>query len=164
MNAGHEARVVVGVDHTPQGLAALRAAAAEAGWRGMPLHAVRVEMVWPDSDLRSIDLAFDEALGGVPAGLAVTRGLQSPPVAQALAEYADGPDDLLVVGCSGRGFWHAVWSGSIARGCLHRAKCAVLVVPPPPLAREQPRRPWRRRHPRQDLWRRFERETAGSSR
>ncbi len=161
MDTGREARVVVGVDRSPQGLAALRAAAWEAGRRGMPLHAVRVEMVWPDSDLRTIDAAFGEALGGVPAGISVRRCLQSPPVPRALTAYADGADDLLVVGSSGRGWWHAVWCGSVSRACLRRARCAVLVVPAPPLARERPRRRFAHRG-RQDLWRRFERETAAS--
>ena len=159
MNAGREARVVVGVDRSPQGLAALRAAVWEAGSRRAPLYAVRVEMVWPDSDPRTIDAAFDEALGGVPAGISVRRCLQSPPVPRALTAYADGPDDLLVVGSSGRGWWHSMWCGSIYRACLRRARCAVLVVPPPPLARERPRRRFAHAG-RQDLWRRFERETA----
>ena len=161
MDAERGARVVVGVDRTPQGLAALRTAVAEAAWRGLPLHAVRVEALWPDSDGKQIDAAFKDAFGGVPAGLTIERSIQSPPVASALTEYADGPDDLLVIGGSGRGLWHALWSGSVTLVCTRKARCEVLVVPAPPLARElRARRPWRRRRP--DLWSRFERETAGN--
>ena len=161
MNAERGARVVVGVDRSPQGLAALRAAAAQAARRGAPLHAVRVEALWSDSDTKQIDAAFKDAFGGVPAGLTVLRSIQPPPVASALAEYADGPEDLLVIGSSGRGLWHALWSGSVPLACIRKARCELLVVPPPPLARElRGRRRWRRRQP--DLWSRFEHETAAN--
>lgn len=159
MNAERDARVIVGVDRSPQGLAALRAAAAQAAWRGVPLHAVRVEALWPDSDGKQIDAAFKDAFGGVPAGLTVLRSVQPPPVAPALVKYADGADDLLVIGSSGHGLWHALWSGSVALACVRKARCELLVVPPPALARElRERRLWHRRQ--SDLWRRFERETA----
>lgn len=163
MNGKRGARVIVGVDRSPQGLAALRAAATQAAWRGVPLHAVRVRQLWFDSDTAEIDAAFDEAFGGVPAGLQVERSLQPPPVALALSEYADRPEDLLVVGTTGRGLWHALWSGSIVRGCVRKVHCELLIVPAPPMARETPRRRlWRRN--RRDLWRAFERETAANRR
>lgn len=157
MGAGSAGRVIVGIDRAPQGLAALRVAAREAASRAVPLHAVRVEEPWTTTG-REIDLAFNEAFGGVPADLRVERSVLSPPVAASLAAYADRPDDLLVVGTSGRGWWHALWSGSVARACMRRARCMLLVVPAPPLAREL-----RRHHvlsPDRDLWRQFEQETA----
>lgn len=156
-------RVIVGVDRSPQGLAALRVAAREAAARATPLHAVRVEELLRldesgDPAAEEIDLAFDEALGGVPDGLRVERSVQPPPVAGSLTAYANRPDDLLIVGTSAGGWWHALWSGSVARACVRKARCMVLVVPAPPLAREL------RRHrllpAERDLWRQFEQETA----
>lgn len=126
--------------------------------RNVPLHAVRVEEPWPETTGREIDVAFNEAFGGVPAGLRVERSVQPPPVAGSLAAYADRPEDLLVVGTSGRGWWHTVWSGSVARACVRKAHCTLLIVPAPTLAREL-----RRHHvfqPERDLWRQFEQETA----
>lgn len=158
MVAGSAGRVIVGVDRAPQGLAALRVAAREAASRGLPLHAVRVEEQWTDTTGREIDLAFNEAFGGVPAGLMVERSVQPPPVVAGLTAYANRPDDLLIVGTSGGGWWHALWSGSVARACMHKARCMLLVVPAPPLAREL-----RRHHvlpSDRDLWRQFEQETA----
>jgi nucleotide-binding universal stress UspA family protein len=150
-------RVVVGVDDGLPGLEALRVAVAEGARRGLPVFAVRVGQIWPDSDFREIDAAFEKALGAVPPG--VERALCTPPITAALTRFADHPGDLLVVGSSGLGWWHAVWSGSVARGCLARARCAVLVVRGPSAARDLPGRRWRRSG--RDLWRRFEKETAG---
>jgi nucleotide-binding universal stress UspA family protein len=159
MDAGRGPRVVVGVDYTPQGLAALRAAVGEAARRGVPLYAIRVDSLWPGQDFSSVDLAFAEAFGGFPPGVEVHRVLRLPPVIGALVDCADQPGDLLVLGTSRRGWWHAVWSGSIARACLGKASCPMLVVPA--LARPEARRRWWHR-PSRDLWVRFERETADS--
>jgi len=152
--------VVVGVDWTPQGLAALRAGAREAALRCVPLYAVRVDAFIPEANFSPIDLAFAEALGGIPQALEVHEVLAHPPVVGMLAGYADQSDDLLVVGTSGRGRWHMLLSGSIARGCVGKVRGQLLVVPAPDLARESRRRWWRRRS--RDLWRRFEQETVAS--
>lgn len=160
MNAGRGARVVVGVDWTPQGLAALRAAVREATLRHVPLYAVRVEAFIPTANFSPIDLAFAQALGGIPAALEVHEVLAHPPVVGMLADYADQPDDLLVVGASGRGRLHMLLCGSIGRACVGRVRGQLLLVPPPALAHESRRRWWRRR-PR-DLWSQFERETVAS--
>ncbi len=157
MSAGCAGRVIVGIDCAPQGLAALRAAVGEAALRGMPLHAVRIEELWPEASGGQIDTAFNEALGGIPEGLTIERSVQPPPVAGTLAEYADRPEDLLVIGSSCHGWWHTLWSGSVARACVRKARCRLLVVPAPPLAREL--RGHRRFQPQRDVWRRFERET-----
>jgi len=77
-----------------------------------------------------------------------------------LAGYADQPDDLLVVGATGRGRWHMLLSGSIARGRVGKVRGQLLVVPAPALARESRRRWWRRRS--RDLWNQFEQETVAS--
>jgi nucleotide-binding universal stress UspA family protein len=148
--------VVVGVDRSLHGLAALRVAVVEAARRGVPLHAVRVQTALPSpAAFEEIDEAFAEALGGVPQAIELHRELMFPPVAAALARRAGGERDLLVVGESGRGAWHTLLSGSVSRSCLRRAHCPVMAVPVPEMACvPRRRRPWRRRS--DDLWQGFE--------
>jgi len=152
--------VVVGIDGALPGLAALRAAVTEAVRRDLPLYAVRVEALWPDSKIGQIDAVFAEALGGVPVGLDVHRALLPPPVAATLVDCADQPGDLLVIGTSGTGWWHTLWSGSIAHTCVRKARCPLLIVPAPPLARAVPQHRWIRTP--HDVWRRFEQETTSA--
>jgi nucleotide-binding universal stress UspA family protein len=153
-------RVIVGVDRSLHGLAALRAAAAEAARRDAPLYAVRVqsEMLIPLED-REIDAALDEALGGPPRGVELHRELAVPPVVTALVNLATCSGDLLVVGRSERRGWRRLRPGSVAHGCLSRAYCAVLAVPAPEMSRTVWR--WRGLWPHRvgDLWRQFTEET-----
>jgi nucleotide-binding universal stress UspA family protein len=152
-------RVVVGVDRSLTGLAALRAAVAEARRRGLPLYALRARTTGiPCIDEETIQSAFLDACGSVPVDIEVHCETTSQTVCDAMVTSATDPRDLIVVGNSGRGAWHAFWSGSVSRGCLHRARCAVLAVPAPELARTAGRdHRWRLR--RRDLWDQFERET-----
>jgi len=140
-------RVVVGVDGSPAGLQALRWAAAEARRRGVELCAVRAwrpATAWPGvavEDWRpsiaaetagELREAFGTALGAIPADLRVQAWAVEGPVAQALIGYAHGDDDLLVVGASVRRWPRG---DRVARTCLRRAPCPVVVVPAPALAR-----------------------------
>jgi hypothetical protein len=61
MGTRRSPRVIVGIDGGLPGLAALRVAAAEAVRRNLPLYAVRVEALWPDSNDNRIDALFAEA-------------------------------------------------------------------------------------------------------
>ena len=149
-------RVIVGVDRSLHGLAALRAASAEAGRRGVPLYAVRVqtEKRIPTEDLE-IDAAFAEALGGPPAGVELYRTLAIPPVVTALVNFATCSEDLLVVGTSRRRGLRRLRPGSVSTGCVREAYCAVLTVPAPELARNtRVRRAWGSQRS-DDLWQRF---------
>ena len=159
MSTRSQPRVVVGVDSSVHGLAALRAASAEAARRGAPLYAVRVrsEASVPFG-LSEIDEAFVEALGGPPRNVELHREVALPPVAAALVRRAAQPGDLLVLGEGGRGFWHAFWSGSVTRGCLRKARCQVLAVPAPEMARTV-WRPHRWSAARRDVWQRFDEES-----
>jgi nucleotide-binding universal stress UspA family protein len=151
--------VVVGVDRSLHGLAALRVAVGESVRRGTPLYAVRVLTEVPSpAGFRQIDDAFAEALGGFPEGIELHRVLMFPPVAGALVRQAGCERDLLVVGSSGRGAWRSFWFGSVSRACVRRSRCPVLAVPAPQMPRTaRRRRPWWRRDP-DDVWQRFERE------
>src|ERR1700722_11433021 len=96
-------QVIVGVDGSACGIAALRTAAAEAIRRGTPLHAVRVRpsVFTPVDDYTEIDQALAEAFGTLPGGLDVRRETLAPPVAAALVGRAHHPGDLLVLGSGG---------------------------------------------------------------
>src|ERR1700722_17464672 len=95
-------RVVVGVDASLHGLAALRAAVAEARRRRVPLLAVRCHnSVQTENGSVLIDAAFQEALGSVPGDIEVYISLLSVPLTHSLVSLACDPGDLIVVGTSG---------------------------------------------------------------
>jgi nucleotide-binding universal stress UspA family protein len=126
-------QLIVGVDRSPGGRAALHVAAAEAIRRGVPLHAVRARsfLIGPADDFTLIDVAFHEAFGGFPPGVDVRRAILDTPIATALTDRAGHPGDLLVLGSRRHGpsrWWHRLWSRSVVEGCLRRARCPVMVV------------------------------------
>ena len=139
------ARVVVGVSDSVPGLQALRFAVAEARRRGMPLHAVRV---WPmppatrtgpvclwHEDLtaetrRYVNAVFDAALGCLPGDLRITVAGPSGRADVALKETVSDVDLLVLGAPSSR--WH---HSGVVRACTRDARCPVIVVPPPELAR-----------------------------
>jgi hypothetical protein len=137
--------VVVGVSPSLTGLQALRYAVDEAARRDVPLVAVRAwylnasmrgleEHRWREEmaadAVRTVHDAFDDAMGGVPAGMDVTAVVVGNRADLALLAVADGQDDVLVLG--GRSGWPMSW---IVKHCLRKARCVVTVVPPPELAR-----------------------------
>lgn len=129
-------RVVVGIDGSLAGLAAIRAAVAEARRRALPLLGVRSGT----SGIACIDAtvmttAFIEALGAIPTGIGLELRVSPLPIRDALCTAAADPRDLIVVGTSGKGLWHAIWSGSVAHAVTRRAHCPVLAVPAPEMSR-----------------------------
>ncbi|MET9893390.1 universal stress protein [Streptomyces sp. NPDC006465] len=145
-------RVVVGVNGSPGGLAALHRARYEARRGGTELVAVfaweppggslahrRALCPLPLEDLRrdagrrllaALEAAFGTAGPGVPYRAVVVQGAGGP----ALVDTADREDDLLVVGAGSRGPVLRALLPSVARYCLAHARCPVLAVPPSPLA------------------------------
>lgn len=143
-------RVVVGVDDTLSGLHALRRAVAEARARRLPLHAVRAWRPAPRSRYPTledqqeaennaashlVEQAFADTMGGLPEDLDVETVLVPDLPGPTLLRHAAQDDDLLVLGAGRRGFWRRRFGRGVARYCLARATCPVLVVPPPPLTR-----------------------------
>ncbi|HKA98543.1 MAG TPA: universal stress protein [Streptosporangiaceae bacterium] len=57
------------------------------------------------------------------------------PTEPALVEVAHGDRDLLVVGAGRHGRLARAWHGRVSRYCVACARCPVLTVPPPALAR-----------------------------
>jgi nucleotide-binding universal stress UspA family protein len=144
-------RVIVGVSGSLGSLVALHAAVAEARQRQSPLVAIlawvptvgelsyrRVpcpEVLQLDEEdaARRLHDAFEESFGGPPPGLDLSAILVRGDPGPTLVNVADQPEDVLVVGASGHGWWQAL-RGSVARYCVSNASCPVLVVPPPALA------------------------------
>ena len=151
-------RVVVSVDRSLSGYAALRVAAGLARSRNVPLQAVRAMAGIGTADMEYIDTAFQEALGGFPLGVEVTRTVSFDSASHALARHAHDPRDLIVLGNDGKGVLRAVWSGSVARSLLKHARCQVLVVPAPEMQRATRRSLRKLRSHRADVWDRFETE------
>ncbi|MCX5370112.1 universal stress protein [Streptomyces sp. NBC_00103] len=80
--------------------------------------------------IAAVDTAFGGAGPGVPFQGLVVRSTPGP----APLEVADRAGDLLVVGAGSRGWTHRALRPAVARYRLARAVCAVLAVPPSPLA------------------------------
>jgi nucleotide-binding universal stress UspA family protein len=144
-------RVIAGVSGSVRSLGALRAGLAEARSSGAELVAV---LAWAPSGgefayMRApcpmllrlceeaaqerVREAFDAAFGGVPWDVSVRMLVVRARPGQVLVDMADRPDDLLVVGCGGRGRLGRTIHGSVTRYCIAHARCPVLAVPPPEL-------------------------------
>ena len=146
-------RLVVGVDGSPGGRAALAWALAEAARRGAALEVVvayPVDFYWVDpyladaghlSDIRAdtearVRAQLDEVrhdpavnaqpgTGEVPVDVVVVGGAP----AEHLVDRAEGAA-VLVVGSRGRGAVRSALLGSVALHCVTHAPCAVVVVHP----------------------------------
>lgn len=138
-------RIVVGVDETPAGAAALRWAAHEAELRGAELSIVHVwqidaaiamaggsEIPWLayESDARSRAAHWvAETIGAQdPAGalrhIDVVQGAPGPTLVE-----ASRTADMLVVGTRVHTGLSRVLFGSVSHYCLTHAGCAVVAVP-----------------------------------
>lgn len=140
--------IVVGVDPSPSGTAALDWALREAVSTGASLHAIRA---WtysayageayvygtPDVDpmeSTAAQLEADEQLKlalervGAPAGTACAASAMFGPAAQVLLEQARD-DATIVVGSRGHGALSRAVLGSVSSAVLHHATGPVVVVP-----------------------------------
>lgn len=142
--ADHSGPVVVGVDGTPVGEAAVAFAFAEASARGADLVAVHA---WTDLLLETafaggaaaLDFAplaqqAEEVLGERLAGwqekypdVRIIRHVSRERASRALLRHAEGAG-LLVVGSRGRGGFRGLLLGSTSQHLLHHAPCPVAVV------------------------------------
>jgi nucleotide-binding universal stress UspA family protein len=145
-------RVVVGVSGSPGGLQALRYAAdlarvhdaalvpvltwlppgGDLAERRYPSRALR--QIWQDAAWQRLWNAIELAFGGVPGDLAARSKVLRGEPARVLADIASQPGDVLVVGAGRRGPARPL-ACRISRYCLAHARCPVLAVPPPALAR-----------------------------
>jgi nucleotide-binding universal stress UspA family protein len=154
-------RVIAGVSGSLRSLGALRAGVEEARLTGAPLVAILawepaggelayrrapcpvLLKLWETAAVERLTGAFDAAFGGVPQDVTlrmlVVRGKAGP----FLVDFADQPDDLLVVGCAGSNWLRKSVRASVTRYCVVHAHCPVLTVPPPELITEMRSRPHR---------------------
>lgn len=142
--------IVVGVDESPAGRAAVLRAVREAVARGSAVTAVRswlpptalgyavgpllVELV-SDARQAAADLAgaaLKEACSSTPGADTVEARSEAVmgAAAHVLVEAGQGAD-LLVVGSRGAGALSRAVLGSVSASVLHHASCPVLIVPEP---------------------------------
>jgi len=137
-------QIVVGVDESPAGTAALRWAAREAELRGAELKIIHVwqidtavamagaEVPWLayESDARSNAATWvAETIGaqdasGEPRRIDVVQGAPGPTLVEASRDA-----EMLVVGTRVHTGISRVLFGSVSHYCLTRAQCVVVAVP-----------------------------------
>jgi nucleotide-binding universal stress UspA family protein len=139
-------RIVVGVDDSVGGRAALAWALDEARLRGARLEVTHslsspwsegFNREWPSDEAWFVEQAkklLEELVAEVD-----TEGIAVKPVT--VIVRAEGPGfglidraagaDLLVVGSRGRGGFTGLLLGSVSTQCVHHAPCPVVVVPAP---------------------------------
>ena len=148
-------RIVVGIDDSPAGLAALRWAVSKArsgagqlvavrSWAlGLPRHGGRrhrrVARVHPhvvlyfdgteprDASVKVVRDSFRIAVGGMPRDVTVTVNTPEGDPGAALTDIATA-DDLIVVGRGEPGL-RLLLHGSVSHYCRRHSRCPVVVVP-----------------------------------
>ena len=131
MNAtGHPRRVIVGVDGSPNSVAALHRAVAEARRGGSVLEVVLVVPGCPDPDAYASALI---KLSGIltveyPDGpeVPVRQKVEHGDPATTLVELADGAA-LLVIGARARSESGNPLGGEVVPVCMNRAPCPLAV-------------------------------------
>jgi nucleotide-binding universal stress UspA family protein len=154
-------RIVVGIDDSPAGLAALRWAVEGArtanaqlvavrSWAlGLPRHGGRrrhrgnlhphVVLVFDgteqrDASAKLVRKAFHVAVGGVPRDVTVTIETPQGDPGAVLTGIAAADGDLLVVGANRHPSARRLVHGSVSRYCCLHAHCPVVVIPAGPEA------------------------------
>jgi nucleotide-binding universal stress UspA family protein len=151
---GTAGRIIVGVDDTPAGQAALRWAVAKARSDGAPLVAVRAwalglprhggrRLRRPDRSPVVITFAgdsqreaaaalvrrvFDDAIGGLPPDVAVWIEAPEGEPGEILTRTAIADGDLLVLGEENRHSWTRVVHGSVSHYCARHSRCPGVIV------------------------------------
>lgn len=134
------ARVVVGIDGSPDSKKALAWAVAQAERTSAEVEAITAWEVpltilllptatdsdYADRAATVLAESIDEVLGDEAPVPVHARAVQGR-AARVLAHQAAGAD-LLVVGSHGRGELPGMHLGSVASYCVHHAPCAVVVL------------------------------------
>ena len=149
---GAQERVVVGVDGTAAGVAALRWAVEHARPSGTRVLAVAVSEPTPmvgsgaeiaggmvaqsmldDEQLTAAEAWLAEAITALPADArqSVERRVMRGDAGTVLLDAAREAD-LLVLGNHGQGAIAGALSGSVAQRCAHHVTCPLVLVPAPP--------------------------------
>ena len=104
--------------------------------------------LWEDDAGQRLRDAIGAAFGGPVPGVCTWPLVVRGPAGQVLVRVASRASDLLVIGAGGSGLWRRLAGGRVSRYCLAQARCPVLAVPAPVLAREAGHGPrgWAFRH------------------
>jgi nucleotide-binding universal stress UspA family protein len=147
-------RLIVGTSGSPGSLVALRYGEVLARAHDAVLipvlawelpggeHAVRVQpsgelrQEWRNLACQRLREALIAVWGEVPDDPLVQPHLERGPAGWVLVNLACRPRDVLVVGTGRRGALARMAFSGVSRYCLARARCPVLAIPPPELARE----------------------------
>jgi nucleotide-binding universal stress UspA family protein len=138
------ARIVVGVDGSPESREALRWALEEARLRKAAVRAVHAwgnpYLLTPgfglpeDFEFPALHEAAENLLSSAVAEVAgenpdidIEEVVAEGPAGSVLVEAAKGAD-LLVVGSRGHGGFVGLLLGSVSQQCAHHAPCPVLIV------------------------------------
>jgi nucleotide-binding universal stress UspA family protein len=160
------ARVIAGVSGSPANLVVVRHALELARRNEVPLVAVLawlppggdiadrrcpnpiLRQVWADAARKRLTEAFVAACGDVPRDLDVQLTIVRGEAGPVLAEIADEPGDLLVIGTGRCGTLARIRHGKASRYCVAHARCPVLALPHPATARQLGLGPtaWAQRH------------------
>ena len=146
-------RVIVGVSGSPASLRALRLAEHLARSRGADLLPVlawlppggdradrsqpsaELRRIWREGACRRLQAALATAWGEEPSDLVVLPQVERGNAGRVLTILASQPDDVLVVGAGRRSPFGRIWC-TVCRYCIAHARCPVVLVPPPELARD----------------------------
>jgi nucleotide-binding universal stress UspA family protein len=147
-------RLIVGTSGSPGSLLALRYGEALARAHGAVLIPViawelpggdRAHRIGLSGDLgqacrdlacRQLRDALIAVWGEVPDDPLVQPHVERGPAGWVLVNLACRPDDVLVVGAGRQGALARLAFSRVSRYCLAHARCPVMAVPPPALARE----------------------------
>lgn len=155
MSAESERRIIVGIDDSPAGLAALQWAVTQArscqarlvavrSWAlGLPRHGgrrhwylehPRVVLFFNGAEQRGASAklirdAFRAATGGQPHDVSVTVRTPEGDPGAVLTSIAIRDGDMIVVGQEHRPAWWRARRASVSRYCRLHAGCPVVVVP-----------------------------------
>jgi len=138
--ASGQDEIVVGVDGSPGGAAALAWALDEARLRGCAVHVVyafpalvgyfgtTAHEYYPQVE-KEAAAAFEHAMAEAPntEGVEVRRTMVPGNPSEKLVEASHGAK-LLVVGSRGVGSFHGMLLGSVSTHCVHHAHCPVVVI------------------------------------
>ena len=103
---------------------------------------------WRDIACQRMDESLAAVWAGSPPAPAVQPQVERGPVGWVLVSLADHPGDVLVIGAGHGGTVRRAARCRVVRYCAARARCPVVLVPPPDLAAGigRPWIAWRLRH------------------